>query len=149
MRDKLEAAFYEDALIEGGTVTGSMADNPPAWVEIPADWKLPVDFVIRVQGDSMAPMIQEGQYAAFQKCEKGVNGKVVAAIVDGVALIKMFNVAGKKISLVSMDEKYPPIPVTRRVKIQGIFQREFPSPKTAGLRVRHVEQPPPSDVGNA
>lgn len=139
LRDAREVAFYEDALVEAGTITGSLAENPPAWVQIPADWKLPVHFVIRVHGDSMTGIIEDGQYAAFEKAERGINGKVVVALVDGGAVIKMYNVVGKKAFLVSMGDGYEPIPVTKRVQIQGIFKCPFPSPKAAGLRIRHVE----------
>ena len=89
----------------------------------------------------MTGLIEDGDYAAFRKADRGVNGKVVAAIVNNVAMLKLYNEIGKKAFLMSTGDGYPAIPVDRHVRIQGIYVDHFPSPKLAGLRVRHVEPP--------
>lgn len=121
-----EVPFYED-LIAAGVTAGTFANNPPSWITVPPSWKLPVDFVVKVHGDSMTGFIEDGELAAFVKAERGESGRVVAALSDGQIVIKLYNDGGDgPPQLLSYNLDYDPIPVTRRVRIQGLFVEKFP-----------------------
>ena len=133
LRDIKEVAFYEDSSVEAGMTSGTFADNPPSRIEVPASWKLPVDFVVKVHGDSMRGVIEDGDLAAFVKSNRAINGQVVAALKDGQILIKLYNDNGDgKPELCSVNSEYPPIPCCEGILIQGVFQGPFPSPKKQG-----------------
>lgn len=134
LRDIKEVAYYEDSAIEAGLTSGAFADNPPGTIPVPSTWKLPVDFVVKVHGNSMRGVIEDGELAAFVKANRAANGQVVAALMDGQILIKLYNDSGDgKPELCSVNSEYAPIPCCEGIQIQGVFQGPFPAPK----KVRH------------
>lgn len=129
-RDKREVAGYVDGCVQAGTVSGVCADNPPVMLPIPPEWTQPVDFVTKVCGDSMTGLIEDGDLAAFVKADKATNGEVVCALVDGQMVLKMFSESGGKAFLRSLNpdaKKYPPIPWTPEIRIQGHYRGIFPA----------------------
>jgi hypothetical protein len=53
---------------------------------------------IRIEGDSMSPIVADGAYVAFSKSEqdlKGLDGKMVVAWLDNKALVRWFQYCGR------------------------------------------------------
>lgn len=95
------------------------------------------DFAVRVDGDSMTPVFQNGQTVFIQKCEALRDGEVGLFIYEGKGYIKIYSetfpekeelenfidsdgVVYPKIYLESYnEEKYPPREVTSELRIVG------------------------------
>lgn len=77
----------------------------------------------------MTGLIEDGKLAAFIESKRAVNGQVVAAVVHGQVVVKLFHDSGDgKPLLMSINAKYKPISCTEDVLIQGIYQGVFPPP---------------------
>ena len=73
--------------------------------EIPED----VDFGIRISGDSMEPLISDGDIAYVKKCKTLENGEIGIFIRNGESLCKRYEQKGSEGYLVSLNPKYSPI----------------------------------------
>lgn len=104
----------------------------PSFVPSPADVEealfLPQDLegmlIVRVEGDSMSPLLQDREYVVVKPVLLGtlgeLVGKVVVASVDGEYTIKRLKREKKKYYLVPENPEYEPIPVSRNTHIIGI-----------------------------
>lgn len=126
---KRTADYYGDESIAAGHPAGASTASPPTKITIPDDFPHKVDFVVRVFGDSMKRVANDGDRAAFIKAWKAKSGDIVAALSGGVLMLKMYEEHGKKQVLVSANPKYPPIPFNREAgdRIQGIFIDVLPN----------------------
>ena len=123
-RDLREVSLYTE--IQAGRATAVSADAPPGKVRLPADLSKHGDFAVQVRGDSMEPMVSEGDIAVFRQAETAGNGQFVAALVNGQMLLKRFAQKGRgKARLESLNPAYAPIPWSEDARIQGVFEGKF------------------------
>lgn len=134
--------LYADLRAIAGTFDHSREHDPDAleWVDAGELGALNADmFVMRIQGRSMEPRIQDGDFAVFQRI-KGAppEGKIVLASLraDGTEaevslVVKRLDLetdaAGLRYRLSSLNPEFPPIPVHHLeeggVRIEAVFKR--------------------------
>ena len=123
-RDKREVSLYSE--IGAGHPSAICADAPPEKIRLPADLAGHADFAVRVRGDSMEPMVSDGDIAVFRAAQTAGNGQFVAAVIDGQMLLKRFTRPGKgRARLESLNPAYAPIPWNEEARIQGVFEGRF------------------------
>ena len=88
LRDKREVSLYSE--ISAGHPSAVCADAPADKIRLPADLATHADFAVIVRGDSMEPMVSDGDVAVFRAAQTAGNGQFVAAVVDGQMLLKRF-----------------------------------------------------------
>ena len=123
-RDRREVSLYSE--IRAGHPSAVSAEAPPEKVRLPASLVGRADFAVQVRGDSMEPMVSDGEIAAFRAAQTASNGQVVAAVIDGQMLLKRF-AQGKRgrVCLESFNPAYAPIPWSEEARIQGVFEGKF------------------------
>ena len=123
-RDKREVSLYSE--IRAGHPSAVSAEAPPEKIRLPASLAKHADFAVKVRGDSMEPMVSEGDIAVFRASETAGNGQFVAAVIDGQMLLKRFVGQGRgRARLESLNPAYAPIPWTEDARIQGVFEGKF------------------------
>lgn len=70
------------------------------------------DFCLKVNGDSMEPMFDNGDYVFIKRETDFRNGTIGAVIVNGEAYLKKIYITDNSIKLVSLNKKYQDITVT-------------------------------------
>lgn len=82
------------------------------------------DYAVRVNGDSMEPMFEDGQIIFVKKCDDCDihSGQVVIADLNGDAYVKKIDIQPDSVRLISLNPKYKPILVESfdDFAIQGI-----------------------------
>lgn len=76
--------------------------------EVPAD----ADFGIRISGDSMEPRFINGQIVWVKQQESLLSGEIGIFYLDGNAYCKKLKDDAEGSFLISLNNKYDPIPVT-------------------------------------
>ena len=71
------------------------------------------DFCLKVNGDSMEPMFNNGDYVFIKRETDFRNGTIGAVIVNGEAYLKKIYITADAIKLVSLNKKYKDITVTQ------------------------------------
>ena len=124
LRDKREVSLYSE--ISAGHPSAVCADAPTDKIRLPADLATHADFAVIVRGDSMEPMVSDGDVAVFRAAQTAGNGQFVAAVVDGQMLLKRFTRPRKgRARLESLNAAYAPIPWNDDARIQGVFEGRF------------------------
>lgn len=111
-----------------GTVsagTGEYLPDDDTGDDIPFSGPVPdYDFALRVNGDSMEPMFEDGQIIFVKKCDDCDihSGQVVIADLNGDAYVKKIDIQPDGVRLISLNPKYKPILVKSfdDFAIQGI-----------------------------
>lgn len=104
--------IYENAVSAG---TGNfLTDGPKKTIQIP-DNVIPeaTSYGVRITGDSMEPEFKDGQIAWVFKQDAIENGEIGIFSLNGDAYIQKLQDNKSGIILISLNEKYPPIPVKR------------------------------------
>lgn len=70
------------------------------------------DFCLKVNGDSMEPMFNNGDYVFIKRETDFRNGTIGAVIVNGEAYLKKIYITDHSIRLVSLNKKYKDITVS-------------------------------------
>ena len=70
------------------------------------------DFCLKVNGDSMEPMFNNGDYVFIKRETEFRNGTIGAVIVNSEAYLKKLYITDNSIKLVSLNKKYQDITVT-------------------------------------
>lgn len=70
------------------------------------------DFCLKVNGDSMEPMFNNGDYVFIKRENDFRNGTIGAVIVNGEAYLKKIYITDNSIRLVSLNKKYKDITVS-------------------------------------
>ena len=68
-------------------------------------------FGVKISGDSMEPEFKDGQIAWVLKQDMVENGEIGIFSLNGEAYIKKLQDDNNGVFLISLNEKYPPIPV--------------------------------------
>lgn len=98
-----------------GTVsagTGEYLPDDDTGDDIPFSGPVPdYDFALRVNGDSMEPMFEDGQIIFVKKCDDCDihSGQIVIADLNGDAYVKKIDIQPDGVRLVSLNPKYKPI----------------------------------------
>lgn len=79
-------------------------------------------FIVKAKGDSMEPLIKEGDLVIAQKKNDASNGEIVVCVYGETVLIKKFFRQKKTITLNSLNNKIEPIIVDDYFKIEGIVR---------------------------
>ena len=123
-RDKREVSLYSE--ISAGHPSAVCADAPADKIRLPADLAAHADFAVIVRGNSMEPMVSDGDVAVFRAVQTAGNGQFVAAVLDGQMLLKRFARPRKgRVRLESLNPAYPPILWNEDARIQGVFEGRF------------------------
>ncbi len=69
------------------------------------------NFAVKISGDSMLPMFEDGQIVYVRQQQELVSGDIGIFILNGEAYCKMLN-TDNGVSLVSLNPKYKPIPLS-------------------------------------
>ncbi len=108
----------------GSILDGSPVDRIPIASRL---LKFPSEeaFAVEAKGDSMKPVIKQGDYVIAQKKRTAANGDIIVCVHNSEAKIKKLYEDGKQKILLSINsEKYPPIIVTdlNNFRIEGIVR---------------------------
>ena len=101
---------YENAVSAG---TGNfLVDGPKETIQLTKDI-IPesATFGVKISGDSMEPDFEDGQIAWVLKQDMVENGEIGIFSLNGEAYIKKLQDDQNGVFLISLNEKYPPIPV--------------------------------------
>ena len=110
-------------LLPASAGTGQFLDSDAFEnVDLPADVPDVADFGIRVAGDSMEPRIHDGQNVWVAQQESIENGEIGVFYLDGDAYVKKFQQDKSGVKLISLNPKYPPIPVSKNADFR-VFGR--------------------------
>ena len=102
--------IYENAVSAG---TGNfLVDGSKETIQLTKDI-IPetASYGVKISGDSMEPEFQNGQIAWVLKQESVENGEIGIFVLNGDAYIKKLQDDKDGVFLISLNEKYPPIPV--------------------------------------
>lgn len=70
------------------------------------------DFALEVKGDSMSPLIKDGDTVFIKECYDKLPKRIYALDIDGAAVIKRVIWEKDKITLLSENKAYPPRDIT-------------------------------------
>lgn len=65
------------------------------------------DIMLKVNGDSMRPMFEHGEYVFVKKTEEVRNGQFAVFIINGESYLKKVYVENGRLILISLNERYP------------------------------------------
>lgn len=102
----------------GSILDGSVIDRIPIATKLlsfPADEA----FLVRARGDSMKPLINEGDIVIARRTSTPAIGKLVVCCNNGEALIKRYYRADSHVLLESENRKYSPFVAADDFRIEG------------------------------
>lgn len=98
-----------------------MPDGIDAYVD--ADEPIRADFALKVHGDSMEPLIQDGSIVFVRSQPTVETGQIAVVAIDSDATLKRFYRSGDTITLVAENPRYPPMVFTaesgKEIRILG------------------------------
>ena len=108
VRPKRVVPLY-DLPVSAGTGVFLDSDNyePYEAEDIPPE----ANFAVRVSGDSMEPLLKNGQVVFAQSVNTLENGEIGIFVLDGQVFCKKLMKNKKGTALISLNKKYDPIPV--------------------------------------
>ena len=100
-----------DNVVSAGT-ENFLVDGPKETIQLTKDI-IPesASFGVKICGDSMEPEFEDGQIAWVLKQDILENGEIGIFYLNGDAYIKKLQEDKDGVFLISLNEKYPPIPV--------------------------------------
>lgn len=101
--------------------TGNYMDNE-AYTEIETDKFVPseADFAVHITGDSMQPLLQDGQIVYVHKTEDLNDGDIGIFALNGDVYCKKLSKTKKETALISLNKKYDPIPIDEESNITAL-----------------------------
>ena len=87
------------------------AENIETYIGL--DSSIHADFGLRVRGDSMQTLINDGDICLIRQQEAVENGQIAAVLVDDSATLKRFYKHEDNITLISENPRYSPMVFTR------------------------------------
>lgn len=94
-------------------VLGNVAAGEPIWAEeeydefVDDNGTAEADFALRVKGDSMAPLILDGDFVYIKKQEDVRDGQIAAVLTDDSATLKAVYHVANGLQLLSLNPAYP------------------------------------------
>lgn len=110
---KEDTVVYSYVAMYGSISAGTghyIYDNPVEQVRVQG---IPPkhDLALKVSGDSMLPLFEDGEIVYIKKTPEVLNGQIGAFILDGEAYLKKLYNQNGKIRLVSLNKKYSDIEI--------------------------------------
>ena len=101
--------------------TGNYIDNE-TYTEIETDKFVPseADFAVHITGDSMQPLLQDGQIVYVHKTEDLNDGDIGIFALNGDVYCKKLSKTKKETALISLNKKYDPIPINEESNITAL-----------------------------
>ena len=96
-------------------VLGNVAAGQPIWADeehdeyVDDDESTGADFALRVKGDSMSPLIEDGDFVYVRRSSDVRNGQIAVVLDGDSATLKYFYVTPGGITLASHNPAYPPM----------------------------------------
>lgn len=91
----------------GSLLDGMVLDRIPIATKL-LNFKSDDAFLVRARGDSMEPLIKEGDLVIVRKTSTADDGKVVVCVNDGQALIKKLHYSNGETLLESLNNQFRP-----------------------------------------
>jgi repressor LexA len=110
---ELDSPSYESVSAGPGTLPPE-ASSGPTHEALSA-----YDYTVRVRGDSMSGVLEDGDIAFVKAQEHALSGDIVVAWVRGEAVVKRLRKTNGMVTLISANDRYEEIPATE-VRILGI-----------------------------
>lgn len=125
---------YYQRLASAGTGQFVFDDVPVDLIEIPdiPEYKK-VKYAIGVNGRSMEPLYYDGDVLLVEPCKEIDIGEIGIFIVDGDSFVKKF---GKNI-LISVNEDYSDIPISKETHCLGLVVDKISSPPDLSKQLTH------------
>lgn len=83
-------------------------ENAEGYVSLPTGMKYSADlFALRVAGDSMLPLVMDGDVIILNRNVEQVNGKICAVTVDGESTLKRVKKDSTGVTLIPTNPMYP------------------------------------------
>ena len=101
---------FDEERVSAGFGT-SLGEGRSRTIEV-EDAPREADFTVRIQGDSMSPRFEDGQHVYVHQQPIVETGEIGIFALNGNAFIKKFRLDADGAWLVSLNEKYPPKPIT-------------------------------------
>lgn len=111
-------------------VLGNVAAGQPIWADeeyddfVDDDGNDKADFALRVKGDSMSPIIEDGDFVYVKRGHDVRNGQIAVVLDGDSATLKYVYKDVHGVTLVSANKAYPPMKYigedAERLVIQGI-----------------------------
>lgn len=107
-------------------------------IYIPSESEAAGTICIKVTGDSMSPVIEDGDIIQVYKTSSVDSGSIAVVLVDGDdALVKKIIYDDIQVELHSLNPKYPPVAFRgielMRVRILGVVKNTLKNPKSTHL----------------
>ena len=103
----------------GSILDGAVLDRIPIATKL-LSFKSEDAYLVKARGDSMEPLIKEGDLVIVRKTQTVNEGKVVVCVNDGQALIKKLHYSGGGALLESLNNQYPPFLASREdFRVEG------------------------------
>ena len=123
---EMHRSFHEIKLagiVSAGT--GEFQTDDAANETVPYYGTIPAhDYALRVNGDSMSPMLENHQIIFVRKSNGAElhTGQIIVAMLNGDSYVKKIDLNNHCVKLVSLNPKYKPIRVTETDKfmVQGV-----------------------------
>lgn len=96
-------------------VLGNVAAGEPIWADEEHDeytddnGTIQADFALRVKGDSMAPLILDGDFVYVKRQEDVRDGQIAVVLTDDSATLKTVYHQAGGLQLISINQDYPPM----------------------------------------
>lgn len=108
------ACIFYDFPVSAGT--GEFLDESTATIlNLPSPPPRGTDYILRIAGDSMTPLFDDGDYVYVKRCETLFYGEIGIFIADGNVYMKKYERNG----LVSLNSKYPVLKFSDGVRCLG------------------------------
>lgn len=113
----------------GSILDGTVLDRIPIATKL-LNFKSEDAYLVKARGDSMEPLIKEGDLVIVRKTSTAEDGKVVVCVNDGQALIKKLHFSDGGALLESLNNQYRPFVASRddfRIEgeVKGIISPVF------------------------
>ena len=108
---------------EGSILDGNPTDRIAVSTRL-IDFPSAEAFLVKAKGDSMSPLVNEGDIVMARKTNQAPSGKVVVCVNDGMALIKRYRESeGLKLLESVNSVKYPTVAANDDFRIEGVVRR--------------------------
>jgi repressor LexA len=108
---------------EGSVLDGNPIDRIGVSTKL-IDFPAEEAFLVKARGDSMLPLINEGDIVMSRKTSTASNGKLIVCVNEGMALIKRYQESKGKVLLESENAtQFPAIVASDDFRIEGEVRR--------------------------
>jgi repressor LexA len=103
---------------DGSILEGNVVDRIPISTKL-LSFPAEEAFLVKAKGESMMPLINEGDLVIVRRSSTADDGKVVVCVNDGKTLIKRFHKDNASVVLESANSSFPPFIAKDDFRIEG------------------------------